>query len=142
LAMSVAVGFLAGCSNGPSAPGYGTMTVRMTDAPGDFEHVNLVVTQVVAHLADGSDSDSAEENSDSTGAGSGWIVLNNTGTTYDLVALRNGVFAVIGTASVPAGHYTQLRLKLGAGSNVVLGGTTYPLTVPSGLQKGLKLVGS
>ena len=42
---------------------------------------------------------------------------------------------------MPAGHCTQIRLKLGAGSNVVVDGVTYPLTVPSGLQSGYKLVG-
>jgi uncharacterized protein DUF4382 len=35
-----------------------------------------------------------------------------------------------------------VRLKLGAGSTITVDGTTYPLTVPSGLQSGLKLDGS
>src|SRR5262249_15373461 len=72
----------------------------------------------------------------------GWeIVKNDTATTYDLLQLRNGVFATLGIAPVPAGHYTQIRLKLDPGSNVVVGGTQFPLTVPSGLQSGYKLVG-
>jgi hypothetical protein len=41
----------AGCgSDNSSAPGFGTMNVRMTDAPGDFEHVNLVVVEVSARM--------------------------------------------------------------------------------------------
>jgi uncharacterized protein DUF4382/carboxypeptidase family protein len=56
--------------------------------------------------------------------------------------LQNGVFTTIGEASLPAGTYTQIRLKLGAGSNVVVDGTTLPLKVPSGMQSGLKLIGT
>jgi hypothetical protein len=108
----------------------------MTDAPGDFQEVNLVITQVSAHL--GGAEDGAESDSDST---SGWQVLRTEGLDVDLLTLRNGVFAPLALAQVPAGHYTQIRLKLGAGSNLVVDGTTYPLTVPSGLQSGYKLVG-
>jgi len=104
----------------------------MTDAPGDFEAVHLVVHQVAAHRDGGSTSDSTN----------GWEILEADSSTYDLMTLRDGVFAGIGLAKVPAGHYTQLRLKLGANSDVVMGGVTYPLDVPSGLQSGLKLVGS
>jgi hypothetical protein len=133
----------AGCSTAPSAPGYGTMRVRMTDAPGDFESVNLVVTQVAAHIAGSEAPAGAMADSDGSGADttSGWVVLNDTPATYDLLTLQNGVFTTLGSARVPAGHYTQVRLKLGAGSNVVVGGVTHPLIVPSGLQTGLKLVG-
>jgi hypothetical protein len=138
LTLSIAVGLIAGCSGNPSGPGFGTMNVRMTDAPGDFQSVSLVVTQVSAHIESGAASGDAAADSDS----SGWVILNDTPATYDLLALQNGVFATIGTAKVPAGHYTQVRLKLGAGSNVVVGGVQYPLTVPSGMQTGLKLVGS
>lgn len=143
LAIAIALASLSGCSSNPSSgPGFGTMNVRMTDAPGDFEHVNLVVTEVSAHLADRTDENAAAADSDSAEAHGGWIVLSNTAATYDLLALQNGVFVTIGVGRVPAGHYTQIRLKLGDGSSVVVNGTSYPLTVPSGMQSGLKLVGS
>ena len=123
---------ISGCSKSTS-PGFGTMSLRMTDAPGDFQEVNLAVTQVSAHLGEaGADSDSTN----------GWQVLRADSFNVDLLTLRNGVFTTLALAKVPAGHYTQIRLKLGAGSNVVIGGVTYPLTVPSGLQSGYKLVGS
>jgi len=127
--------FLAGCSNNSTNPRFGTMNVRMTDDPGNFDHVNLVITQVSTRM----------EDADTTGTDStegGWVVLKNSAATYDLIALQNGVFATIGTGALPAGHYTQIRLKLGAGSTVVVDGVTYPLTVPSGRQSGLKLVGN
>ena len=142
LAVSLAIGLFAGCSPSPSGMSYGTIRVHLTDAPGDFESVNLVITQVSAHIADGTSGDefASSDTSDTSGT-SGWIVLNDTPGTYDLLTLQNGVFVTIGTGKVPAGHYTQVRLKLGAGSNVVVDGVTYPLIVPSGLQTGLKLIG-
>lgn len=126
-----ALAALSGCSTNhgsTGAVGMGEVRVRLTDAPGDFDHVNLVIREVSIHRGD----------SDSTG---GWEVLAHDSATYDLLALRNGVFAMLGAGLVPAGHYTQVRLKLGDGSNVVVGGVTSPLTVPSGLQTGFKLVG-
>jgi len=127
---------LAGCSNHTDNPGFGTVTMRMTDAPGDFQSVNLVITQVAVRF-EGTTSNAVAADSDSVG----WMILSNTPATYDLLTLRNGVFTTIGSARVPAGHYTQVRLKIGTGSTVVVNGTTYPLTVPSGAQTGVKLVG-
>lgn len=121
---------LAGCSknDNSTSPGTGTMRVRMTDAPGDYDAVNLIVREVSVRL----------EGSDST---SGWQVLSADSVSYDLLVLQNGVFATIGTSLLPAGHYSQIRLKLSPGSTVVVDGVTYPLTVPSGLQSGLKING-
>lgn len=121
--------FLAGCSSAPNQNGNGTVRVRMTDAPGQYDAVNLVVTGVAVHRAFGDSLD-------------GWEALALDSTrVIDLLTLRNGVFLTLAQGVVPAGHYTQIRLKLGAGSSVVVAGVTYPLTVPSGLQTGYKLVG-
>ena len=125
-----------GCSK-TTAPGFGTIKLRLTDAPGDFQQVNLAVTQVSAHLEG---SEAAGEN-DSTGTGGGWQVLRSDPFNVDLLTLRNGVFTTLAVAQVPAGHYTQIRLKLASGSNVVIDGVTHPVTVPSGMQSGYKLVG-
>ncbi|MFN8588991.1 MAG: DUF4382 domain-containing protein [Candidatus Eisenbacteria bacterium] len=119
---------LGACSTNSTGPASGTLRVHMTDAPGDFEQVNLVVREVAVHIA----------GADSMG---GWEVLSTDSASYDLLTLRNGVFTQIGKSVIPAGHYTQIRLKLGPGSNVVVGGIVHPLTVPSGLQTGLKIVG-
>jgi hypothetical protein len=138
--VALAIGLLAaaGCStHSPVSSTQGTVRVTMTDAPGEFDAVNLVVTEVAIHrgLPDSLGADSTAEAAD------GWEVLSDQPATYDLLALRNGVFTTIAQGLVPAGHYTQIRLKLGAGSNVVVDGVPYPLTVPSGLQSGYKLVG-
>lgn len=145
LAALLALGALAGCGQHPatSGPGLGTVHVRLTDDPGSYDAVNLEVVQVAIcrGTADdteaAADSDTSEAGSDSTG----WEVLSDASATYDLLQLRNGVFATLAIGQVPAGHYTQVRLKLGAGSNVVVDGVTHDLKVPSGMQSGYKLVG-
>ena len=74
----------------------------MTDGPGDYEAVNLVIREVAVHFT-GVGSDSTN----------GWEVVSSDSTSYDLLTLRNGLFTAIGKAVVPAGRYTLLRRKLG-----------------------------
>jgi len=120
---------LSGCSaDRQTGAGLGHVTVHLTDAPGDFDQVNLVVDEVSIHRAGPDDA--------------GWETLkHDSTTTYDLLQLRNGVFAMLAVGDVPAGHYTQVRLHLAEGSNVVVNGVAHPLKVPSGMQSGYKLVG-
>jgi hypothetical protein len=120
---------LGGCStdSGTGAPGLGRVNIRLTDAPGDFEQVNLVITGVSIHRGD-----------ETSGA---WETMQFETATFDLLELRNGVFTNLATALVPAGQYTQVRLLLGEGSNVVVDGVTHPLKVPSGMQSGYKIIG-
>lgn len=141
MAVAVLIPFLAGCSsdNKVSGPGYGTMTVRLTDDPGDYDQVNIVVTQISARLEDGADIDTT--GADSLEIEDGWIVLDNDTHTYDLMKLQNGTAVEIASELVPAGRYTQIRMKIGTGSNVVIDGVTHPLTVPSGAQSGWKING-
>src|SRR5436309_1877908 len=122
----LALGGLSGCSNNPTRAALGTMKIQMTDAPGDFQAVNLVVNEVAVHPS----------------SGEGWEILASQTHTYDLLQLRNGVFTTLGLSPLPAGHYDELRLKLGAGSTVVVNNLRRPLVVPSGLQSGYKMVGS
>ncbi|NTW85870.1 MAG: DUF4382 domain-containing protein, partial [Holophagaceae bacterium] len=62
--------------------------------------------------------------------------------TINLLRLVGGVEeSLVNGATLPTGHYGQMRLVLGAGNTVKLAdGTVQPLTVPSGLQSGIKLV--
>ncbi|MGB2868386.1 MAG: DUF4382 domain-containing protein [Bacteroidota bacterium] len=120
---------LASCAkdNATSPQGdTGTMQVNMVDAPAGYDQVNVVVDSVQAHIA----------TADSM---SGWTTLSTTPATYNLLAYSNGNFAVLGSAVLPVGHYTQMRLYVGSGSNVVVDGSTKPLNIPSGVQSGVKL---
>ncbi len=46
---------------------------------------------------------------------------------------------MIGESNLQAGNYTQLRLYVGSGSNLVMNGQSFALTTPSGSQSGIKL---
>jgi hypothetical protein len=91
-----------------------------------FDEVNIQVDSVQAHI---NSSDSLH----------GWYTLNRTPATYDLLKLVNGADTVIGRAELPTGKYSQIRLYIGSGSNVVVDAVQYPLEIPSGIQSGLKL---
>jgi hypothetical protein len=116
------------CSENTTGPsgGTGMLKIHMTDSPANYEEVNIVVERVEVHKADEGEN--------------GWIVVNNESAIYDLLELRNGASVVIGETFLDAGHYTQVRLILGEGSNIVMDGVSYPLVVPSGMQTGVKLI--
>ena len=119
---------LNGCESA-SEPGSGTGEVKMVlvDAPAAFDEVNIVVSSVAVHT-----SSNANEQA-------GWTTINDVPATYDLLELRNGMSAVLGTSRLAPARYTQIRLMLDAGSNIVVGGSTFPLEIPSGIQSGVKL---
>ncbi len=98
------------------------LTVRMKDAPGDFQQVNVDVLEVQVH----SDND--------------WISLPTNAGVYDLLTLQNDVSAVlVNQGAVPAGKMTQFRLLLGSNNSVMVDSVMYDLKTPSAEQSGLKL---
>ena len=128
-AAAIAVAFAVGCSDSTSpagAEGEGRLTLTMVDAPGDFDAVNIVVIGVRAHRA-GEDSTS------------GWFAVCEDTFTVDLLTLTDGHGVVLADTLLPAGHYSQIRLLLGDGCNVVVDGVAHDLEVPSGSTSGLKL---
>lgn len=121
---------LVGCSDDSTEPEHaarGELKLLLVDAPAVYDAVNIVVTEVSVHEEDAADSSS------------GWVVVNSTTQTYDLLTLMNGASAVLGDVHLDAGHYTQIRLKLADSCTVVVDGVEHPLEVPSGTQTGLKL---
>jgi hypothetical protein len=124
---SAAALFFFSCSDSTSSDtGQGQIKITMVDSPAEYDGVNIVVTRVEVHRV----------NNDST---NGWFVINNNTATYDLLRLRNGASVVLGNNYLDAGSYTQIRLIIGTGSNIVVNGITYPLEIPSGEQTGIKL---
>ena len=101
-----------------------TMNIHLTDAPADYEEVNIDLKQVQVQFADDT---------------SGWQNVETHAGMYDLLQLQNGVDTLIATGTFPAGTVHQLRLILGENNNIVVNGETYPLTVPSGAHSGLKV---
>ena len=110
-----------GCSKETNSPDdTGTLKVYLTDAPAEFGAVNITFSEISAHL----------DNQ--------WLTVKGDTVTVDLMQWNNGNSIVLGEAELPAGHYTQIRLMIIA-AEVVVDGQPIPLTVPSGLQTGLKM---
>ena len=109
LASLVLVASLMGCKKQIDT---GYMTVMMTDAPGDYLHVNVDVQRVEVHYANGN------SNAD-------WVALNTHAGVYDLLALQHNATAVLaGNVQLPAGKITQMRLILGSNNTVMLKDST------------------
>ncbi len=132
------IAVLAGCSKDHNStttaamrPGFGNVNVRMTDAPADYDQVNIVVEEVRIRTADCNG-----------GRNDCWTVISSGEATYDLLQLQNGVFVTLATGrTVPAGSYDQIVLVLGEGSNVVVDGVSHPLKVPGGAHRGVVIEG-
>ncbi|MCD6205515.1 MAG: DUF4382 domain-containing protein [Candidatus Marinimicrobia bacterium] len=132
--MTIVLGvFFLGCENGSTNESNpGEIVIRTFDAPfgGDVEHIYLNIEQVSVHKA------VADSGADTTAQ---WIVLSDVDTTIDFLELVNGEMATLIQTNLEAGQYSQLRLLLGASSQIVIDGTSYSLRVPSGSQSGVKL---
>jgi hypothetical protein len=127
---------LAACGGGGGDGGgavpQGTIKMSMTDAPSCYKNVFVNVEKVRIHKNGG------------TGDGdAGWeeIIPPNAPVKIDLLNLTNGALADLGTATVDAGTYQQVRLVLAATGNSVtlLDGSTQQLKTPSAQQSGLKI---
>lgn len=130
---------LAGCGkqSPTSTGGMGTLRMQLTDDPAAYDAIILEVLEVAVNRGEAVE-DASEGGDPGT---SEWVVLSSEPASYDLLTLRNGVFTTLAVSEVPAGHYSQVRLKLGDGSTIVVDGVSHDLKVPSGMQSGYKLIG-
>ncbi|MFA5834586.1 MAG: DUF4382 domain-containing protein [Bacteroidota bacterium] len=113
----LAFGGCASDENPSTTGGKGTMQVSMVDAPATtYDSIIVVVTEVSVHSNASSES---------------WITLSSGTKTYNLLALVNGVEAVMGQTQLSAGTYSQLRLTLGDSCWVYASGVKIALKVPS-----------
>ena len=102
--------------------GQTTLNVRLTDAPADYQEVNVDLEDVVVKLADES-----------------WVNLDAVPGIYNLLGLQNGLDTLIGTAVLPKGTLQEIRLVLGSDNTIKVNGTVFPLVIPSGSESGLKI---
>jgi hypothetical protein len=100
--------------------------VWLTDAPGDYDKLNINIQDVQVHR-------------EATDDGSGWISLDVQKGTYDLLKLTNGLDTLLGDIELPAGRISQIRLVLGNNNTVTIDGQEHALNTPSAQQSGLKL---
>lgn len=106
------------------------LVVRLTDAPGDYEAVNVDIEKVLIHR-----SETASEGSN------GWMELELAGIEepLNLLELSNGVDTLLAQKEMPTGKISQIRLVLGDDNSVRVDGEDHSLKTPSGQQSGLKV---
>ncbi|GAA5522487.1 DUF4382 domain-containing protein [Aliifodinibius salicampi] len=117
---------------GGAENGKAHMKVKLTDAPGDYQEVNIDVQAMRIHYTPFS-SDTA---SDPSGE---WIDLPVEPMKVDLLELTNGVDTLLADAELDPGHYKELRLILGSDNTVMVDSMLKDLKVPSGQQSGYKI---
>lgn len=101
--------------------GKSRLTFKLTDAPGDFDKVNIDLKGVEVIVDDS--------------------IINlevNTGV-YNLLDFVNGKDTIIVDQQIPSGTISQVRLILGDNNSIIIGENEYDLKTPSAQQSGLKL---
>jgi hypothetical protein len=104
--------------------GTSTVHVRLTDAPADWDEVNIDLKEVKVNF-----------NNDTAG----WVSLQTKDTIYNLLGLQNGLDTLIAQATFPTNTLNEVRLVLGDNNTIKVNGQVYPLTIPSGATSGLKI---
>ena len=131
IALALVAGGAVACGGSDSGT-TGQLTIRLTDAPGDhIESATVYISSI--YLIGGNDTTGTR------------FTISETPQQYDLMTLQNGVTTALGTATVPVGDYTQLRLKVDSArvtlkAGVTIGGaSTVSLRTPSAQQTGIKV---
>jgi hypothetical protein len=101
-----------------------TLHVRLTDAPADWDEVNIDLKEVKVNF-----------NNDTAG----WVSLQTKDTIYNLLGLQNGLDTLIAQGTFPTNTLNEVRLILGDNNTIKTNGQVYPLTIPSGSTSGLKI---
>lgn len=122
LCVAVASATFISCNSDNESEGTSSISVRLVDAPGDYEKVFIDVVGVEA-IVDGE-----------------IVVLDSNAGVYDLLTLTGGEFVNLVNEEISSGELSQMRLILGSENSLVLnGGQEVSLKTPSAQQSGLKL---
>jgi hypothetical protein len=106
---------------GPDFGGTSRLTFKLTDAPGDYDKVNIDIVGVEVKINDTT------------------IALDVNKGVYNLLDFANGKDTLLVDQQVPSGTISQIRLLLGDNNTIVVGKDEFDLTTPSAQQSGLKL---
>jgi hypothetical protein len=135
LGLLVLTAGMVGCndSDGVISGGNSQVRVMLTDAPADqIASAKATISRVYLVRDDDAPVDLRP--------------ASDTPLTFELLDLRNGLTALLADHAVPAGHYNQLRLVVESAEVTLVDGVTFSdgtttrtLTVPSGMQTGIKV---
>ena len=118
---SIPVLFFIACKK---ESGSTNLKVKLTDAPAAYDEVNVDIREVNIKMDDDSTS---------------WISLPTTSGIYNLLDYQNGVDTLIAETIVTGKTIKEVRLVLGTENSIKIGTETYPITIPSGSESGLKI---
>lgn len=96
------------------------LAIYLTDAAASYDSVVIVFSEISAHID------------------SQWIHVKQEPVRVNLLEWSNGETLLLGSADVPAGKYTQIRLIIDS-AFVGVNEEVHEMKVPSGSQTGLKL---
>lgn len=122
-----------------SSPGTGTLKVSLTDAPANYEEVNIEITQVLVNQDEDAEEPENDGEENINEEESGWYSIMEDSISVNLLDYQNGTVLDLGETQLEAGMYNQIRLILGDNNTVVIDGETFALTTPSAQQSGYKL---
>lgn len=100
------------------------LRIKLTDNPYNATAVNVDIQKVSINF-----------NADDKG----WVDMNTAAGIYNLLDFQNGADTLIAQNVVPANTVKEIRFVLGSQNSIVINGTEYPLTIPSGGESGLKI---
>lgn len=113
----------------------GSLKILLTDAPfpaDEVSEVNVTIDQVSIKQSDDLTTEETDE--------SGFVILSEETTTYNLLDLRNGTVATLANIeSIEPGTYTEIRLHIVTAEIVLTDGSIFDLKIPSGSSSGLKI---
>ncbi len=123
---SLATVIFVACSKDNNDSQSTTLKIRMTDNPIVAEEVNVDIQQVRVKFNDGDSMTT-------------WVDLATTAGIYNLLGLQNGVDTLLAVGVIPTNTVKEIRFVLGSNNTIKVAGITYPLTIPSGSESGLKI---
>jgi hypothetical protein len=100
---------------------YARVQIYLTDAPGDYQEVNIDVVSVRVIINDS------------------MINLPTNAGIYNVLDFVNGKDTLLVEDEIPAGYLSQIRLVLGENNSVKRDNEVYSMKTPSAQQSGLKL---
>ena len=121
-----------------------TISVKLVDAPGDYDNVFVEVVNVLIKYGDDEDEvadTDMDQDGDIDEDDAGWTPLGVIEPgTYDLLELTGGVtLQLVENEEVEAGFVKDIRLVLGDDNYVISDGVRTDLNTPSAQQSGLKV---
>ena len=126
---------LTGCGGGGGGTSSSTGSVQLSLAdavdPG-VTALNITISRIDVHVVNISDENDSND--------AHWQTVVTGPITTDLLTLAKTSLLLGPNATLPAGHYTQVRLIVSKATITDSTGT-YDLTVPSGAQTGIKVHG-